>query len=538
MSSTTRRIPSPLCRTGGSGARKVRAPALALIFAVALLVTMPATPVAAARIATAYDFNGDGRADLAVGVPGEAVGSVARAGAVQVINGSRTGLTATRSQTWNQASPGIQGVPRVDDSFGESNTSGDFDADGYADLAIGVPGGAFGAVAVLYGSRHGLTARDQLFHSSELGHQDVWGGSLAAGDFNGDGRADLAIGADPAFPSSHGQGGQKGALTVLRGSNEGLSRNGAVRFTKDSAGIAGTSEIGDAFGAHLAAGDVTGDGRDDLAVASRKRLGQGGEVHFLAGSAQGVTATGSGFYTTETPGLTPADTTFSALGSDVALGDFDGDGHDDLAIGDDDAGPPGSTDCATRAACPGAVLVLPGSASGPVVEAKQLWYQDARGVPGSSEGGDIFGGSLTTGDLNGDGRADLAVGSPGEDIGSPAVFDCGAVNLIYGSPTGLSGVGAQMWSQRAADIKGAAEDSDYFGRGVRIANFGGGAAADLAVYSEGEDVGAATEAAAVNVLYGSTHRVTARDQFWSQNSPGVAGRAQSSDFFGAMSRVH
>src|SRR3954454_24754376 len=70
MSSTARRIRKVLCRTGGSGARKLRASAFVLMFAVGLLVTMPASPVAAARGATAYDFNGDGRADLAVGIPG------------------------------------------------------------------------------------------------------------------------------------------------------------------------------------------------------------------------------------------------------------------------------------------------------------------------------------------------------------------------------------------------------------------------------------------------------------------------------------
>src|SRR3954452_9723631 len=110
MSSPIRRS-RLLRRSRKVGARKVRVPAVGTALAVALLAMTPATPVAAARSATAYDFNGDGWADLAVGVPGDPVGDLARAGAVQVINGSRTGLTASGSRTWNQGSPGIQGVP-------------------------------------------------------------------------------------------------------------------------------------------------------------------------------------------------------------------------------------------------------------------------------------------------------------------------------------------------------------------------------------------------------------------------------------------
>src|SRR3954454_3571702 len=148
MSSPIRR--SRLLRRGRKvGARKVRVPAVGTALAVALLAMTPATPVAAARSATAYDVNGDGWPHLAVGLPGDPVGDLARAAAVHVINGSRTGLTASGSRTWNQGSPGIQGVPPTDDSFRASNTPAVFDEDRCADLSIGVPGGGLGAVAVL-----------------------------------------------------------------------------------------------------------------------------------------------------------------------------------------------------------------------------------------------------------------------------------------------------------------------------------------------------------------------------------------------------
>src|SRR4051794_12177712 len=95
--------------------------------------------------AQAYDFDGDGFADLAVGVPGEDIGFRSGAGAVNVIYGSATGLTEVGDQFWAQESVGVPGASEPGDHFG-SPASGDFDGDGYADLAVGVPGEAIGSV--------------------------------------------------------------------------------------------------------------------------------------------------------------------------------------------------------------------------------------------------------------------------------------------------------------------------------------------------------------------------------------------------------
>jgi len=147
----------------------------------------------------AGDFNNDGFADLAIGVPTEDVEDVGDAGAVNVLYGSAGGLQATSpdDQFWNQDSPGVKDTAEESESFGYSLGAGDFNTDGFADLAIGVLGedvgtvdGA-GAVNVLYGSAGGLQATspdDQFWNQDSPEVQDTaetvddFGYSLGAGD--------------------------------------------------------------------------------------------------------------------------------------------------------------------------------------------------------------------------------------------------------------------------------------------------------------------------------------------------------------------
>jgi hypothetical protein len=109
----------------------------------------------------AGDYNGDGYDDLAVGVNGEDLSTSAEAGAIHVLYGSSgPGLTSSGNQLWHQDISGIQSVAESDEWFGDALATGDFDGDGYDDLAVGVPAEDIsfenaGAVSVLYGSGSG-----------------------------------------------------------------------------------------------------------------------------------------------------------------------------------------------------------------------------------------------------------------------------------------------------------------------------------------------------------------------------------------------
>ncbi|HEY6571543.1 MAG TPA: VCBS repeat-containing protein, partial [Candidatus Limnocylindrales bacterium] len=224
-----------------SATSRRRAATAAILLVVAL--AQPARGATSAALPS--DFNGDGYADLAIGVVGEAIGGVSTAGSVNVLFGSPNGLRAAGDQSWSQASPGVKGTSARADRFGTALASADFDRDGYADLAIGVPKDRVGvdkvrsgAVNVLYGSRHGLTEDgDQRWTEASVGIApdggDGFGAALAARDFDGDGYADLAIG----IPNEDVAGDKNsGLVVVLRGGATGLVAGGATLLTRSMTG--------------------------------------------------------------------------------------------------------------------------------------------------------------------------------------------------------------------------------------------------------------------------------------------------------------
>jgi hypothetical protein len=143
-------------------------------------------------------------------------------------------------------------VTRAAQSRIPSNVAADFDGDGVPDLAVGVPGenAAAGAVNVLYGTGGGLSGTgSQLFDQvgSAVEQLDTFGSALAAGDFNQDGFPDLAA----AAPQEDIGGDlNAGTVSVLHGSAAGLTASGGRLFTQ----VGGRVEVEDQFGAQTASG--------------------------------------------------------------------------------------------------------------------------------------------------------------------------------------------------------------------------------------------------------------------------------------------
>jgi Zn-dependent metalloprotease len=229
------------------------------------------------------NFNGDAYDDLVIGHPHEDQGGIPNAGQVSILYGSSSGLYP---ENWLILGEGLGGgLAEPYDVFGYSLTSGDFDNDGYDDLAVGIPYEDFGsttntgAVTIFYGSSSGLYPTDwvrldwSLMYGQPSVTNDKYGWALAAGDFDGDGYDDLAVG----IPYDDYSGfTNNGGVHYYYGSSHGL-----YPPTMDFGGqsyLGGMDESDDYFGYSLAVGDFDNNGLLDVAIGAPKEDLFGGSV--------------------------------------------------------------------------------------------------------------------------------------------------------------------------------------------------------------------------------------------------------------------
>lgn len=399
--------------------------------------------------------------------------------------------------------------PDPDSHDGSALAVGDFNGDGVDDLVTGRPGSGSGMGSVSLYISHpngpGTGTRiypDQLGQPNESGSR--FGAALATGDFDGNGFDDLAIGS----PGKIIEGDDNAGYVVVLYANEG-NFDFANPQIFSQGNLAGAVEAGDQFGFSLAAGDLSADGIDDLVVgvptedvlsAGFGQRTDAGAVNVIYGiEGVGLTTSGNEIVHQEVAGVTLNVNDHDLFGFSLAIGDFTGDLQPDLAVG-----VPGEFRGASDGA--GAVEIFEGAPGGlDLFAEEQVFSQLDASTPGTPNDDDQFGYSLASGDFDGNGRLDLAVGVPGEGEFEGATA-AGIVQVFYGFPSGLSTNESDLLEEWVGGTTGGGivENFDRFGETLTSGNFDPGDEADLAVGAPLDNSHHLPNSGEVNVFYGSS----------------------------------
>jgi hypothetical protein len=394
----------------------------------------------------------------------------------------------------------------------------DHDLADAGDVVVGVPRAAGGSGAIdvrlSSGARQHLD-QAQLAGMPGPGSDDRFGASVAFVRADDDYCTDLAIGAP-------GADGGRGAVVIVKGSTSGVATTGAVRLTGSTPGEGfGSQVVAVGTDVFVSAPYRTVSGHARAGAVDHYRIADDGAVALLETISES---------TAGVPGVAETDDRFGEALAPIGQGDtWVGQGQTRVADIGLAVGEP-SEDIGSRGDA-GTVTILSFSTSTRRLDRALTLSQDSPGVSGSAEPGDRFGASVAFHLAQGLGG--LAVGAPGEDVGSAK--DAGMVHTftdVTGTPRQ-----SQSFTQNSAGVPGGVEAGDRFGSSVAVGRFADcveGNTVDLAVGAPGEDIGSRRDAGTVTLLpfgargsYASACRHT-----WYQGAGGLSGTAESGDQLG------
>ncbi|MEM7566096.1 MAG: hypothetical protein AAF321_02580, partial [Pseudomonadota bacterium] len=445
-------------------------------------------------VSSAGDLNGDGIADVIIGAPGR---TDSLTGEAYVVFGTRDGFEQTirLADDYFDGTNGflIDGINAGDRAGWSVSGAGDLNGDGIADIVIGAPqaelrgGTSFGESYVIFGKTETFDARVTLGNNFingangfridgiNVGDQSGWSVS-DAGDVNGDGIADIIIGA----PFAELSGDAKGESYVIFGNASGFAQSVTLgnNFINGTNGfrIDGINDDDRSGFSVSGAGDVNGDGIADIIIGAPEAELRGGtsfvESYVIFGSASGFPQSvtlGDNFINGTNgfriDGINENDRSGSSVS---AAGDVNGDGIDDIIIGAPEAELNGNNN--------GEAYVIFGKTEsfGQSVTLNDSFIDGTNGfrIDGLNDT-DLLGGSVSAaGDVNGDGFDDIIIGAPSatNDLGN----NSGEAYVIFGKATGF----AQSVTVDSAFLDGV--------NGFRIRSIGEGDEAGASVSGAGD----------------------------------------------------